>query len=96
MDEATASVDLKTDALVQQTVRTALDGATLVTIAHRINTIIDYDNVAVLSAGVVAEHGTPHALLQKEGGLFSTLVDATGSESAAELRDRAGRAALRP
>jgi len=94
MDEATASVDLKTDALVQQTVRSALGVATLVTIAHRIHTIIDYDSVAVLSGGVIAEHGTPHALLQRPSGLFTTLVDATGAESAAELRERAAGAAM--
>ena len=89
MDEATASVDLKTDALVQQTVRSALSDATLLTIAHRLNTIIDYDKVAVLSAGCIAEHDTPHALLVQDGSLFGALVDATGPESAAELRARA-------
>jgi ABC-type multidrug transport system fused ATPase/permease subunit len=88
MDEATAAIDLKTDALVQQTVRSALADATLITIAHRLNTIIDYDRVAVLAAGRVAEHGTPHDLLQ-QGGFFSKLVDATGEESAKELRARA-------
>ena len=88
MDEATAAIDLKTDALVQQTVRSALADATLITIAHRLNTIIDYDRVAVLAGGRVAEHGTPHELLQR-GGLFSDLVDATGAESAKELRERA-------
>ena len=92
MDEATASVDLKTDALVQQTVRSALADVTLITIAHRLATIIDFDSVAVMDAGTVAEHGTPHALLSSRTSLFSRLVDATGKENAAELRERAAAA----
>ena len=93
MDEATASVDLKTDALVQQTIRTALQGATLLTIAHRLLTIIDYDQVAVLDAGAVAECGAPHELLGRTGGAFARLVDAADADSAAELRERAAAAA---
>ena len=92
MDEATASVDLKTDDLVQQTVRAALS-ATLITIAHRLSTIIDYDKVAVIEDGNVAEVDTPHALLCSEGSRFSGLVDATGEQSATELRKRAKDAA---
>jgi ABC-type multidrug transport system fused ATPase/permease subunit len=92
MDEATASVDLATDATVQRTIRTALLGSTIVTIAHRLATIIDFDRVAVLDAGAVAQFGSPHSLLQQPG-LFSALVDATGEASAAELRQRAAAAA---
>ena len=88
MDEATASVDLKTDALVQATIRSALNDSTIVTIAHRLASIIDFDKVAVLDAGTVAEVGPPHELL-RDGGAFARLVDATGATSAAELRARA-------
>ena len=88
MDEATASVDLKTDALVQATIRSALNDSTIVTIAHRLASIIDFDKVAVLDAGTVAEVGPPHELL-RDGGAFARLVDATGATSAKELRARA-------
>ena len=88
MDEATASVDLKTDALVQAMIRSALNYSTIVTIAHRLASIIDFDKVAVLDAGTVAEVGPPHELLS-DGGAFARLVDATGKTSAAELRQRA-------
>ena len=93
MDEATASVDLATDTLVQDTIRTSFADATIVTIAHRLNTVIDFDKIVVMDAGVVAEHGSPSELLAKEGGLFSKLVDSTGADSAAELRSRANAAA---
>lgn len=92
MDEATASVDLKTDALVQSTIRSALTDCTIITIAHRLATIIDFDKIAVLDGGVVAECAPPHELLQNASGLFSALVDATGEASAAELRERAAAA----
>ena len=91
MDEATASVDLKTDALVQATIRSALSTSTIVTIAHRLATVIDYDRICVLDGGAVVEFGSPHELLCGQGaGFFSRLVDATGTENAAELRERAG------
>ena len=91
MDEATASVDLATDAHVQRTIRSAFEGSTIITIAHRLATIIDFDRVAVLDAGSVAEFGAPHALLEQRG-LFAALVEATGEASAAELRERAAAA----
>jgi len=93
MDEATASVDLKTDALVQQTIREALSECTIVTIAHRLATIIDFDKIAVLDAGKVAEFGPPHELLRKGAdGALSRLVDSTGAASARDLRERAAAA----
>lgn len=95
MDEATASVDLKTDALVQATIRETLTQCTIVTIAHRLATIIDFDRVVVMDAGRVAELGAPHELLQNRKGHLTKLVEATGAASAAELRERA-QAAQRP
>jgi len=92
LDECTASVDYQTDAAVQAACREAFDGCTVICIAHRIHTIIDYDLIACLSMGVLAQHASPHELLQ-EDGIFSRLVQSTGEVSARELRQRAAAAA---
>jgi ABC-type multidrug transport system fused ATPase/permease subunit len=89
MDEATASVDLATDTLVQKTIRKAFATSTIVTIAHRLNTVIDFDKICVMEQGGVAEYGAPAELLANNNGMFSQLVDSTGKGSAAELRSRA-------
>jgi ABC-type multidrug transport system fused ATPase/permease subunit len=89
MDEATSSVDLATDTLVQQTIRKAFSHATIVTIAHRLNTVIDFDKILVLDNGSVVEYDTPCNLLKIKSGHFSRLVNSTGAESAAELWHRA-------
>lgn len=89
MDEATASVDMRTDAAVQATIRKAFSECTIVTIAHRLQTIIDYDQVIVMDKGRVAEQGSPAQLLLNHDGLFSQLIANTGRASAAELRSRA-------
>jgi ABC-type multidrug transport system fused ATPase/permease subunit len=59
LDEATASVDLETDALIQKVIRTSLDGITLVTIAHRLSTLKDYDQIIELQNGQVVKSGGP-------------------------------------
>eukprot|EP01033_Poteriospumella_lacustris_P011634 gene11634-8288_t len=76
MDEATAAVDVETDALIQQTIRQECRNATVLTIAHRLNTILDSDKVLVLEQGEVAEYDAPSALLAKgaEQSLFAQLV----------------------
>ncbi|ROT40654.1 ATP-binding cassette transporter abc1 [Sodiomyces alkalinus F11] len=77
LDEATASMDYETDRGIQEVLRKELDeaggGRTLVTIAHRLRTIIDYDMVVVMSGGRVAEVGSPSELYAK-GGLFTEMV----------------------
>ena len=72
MDEATANVDVETDALIQKTVREEFAGCTLIAIAHRLHTIIDADSVIVMSAGQAAEAGRPADLLANPGGVFSS------------------------
>ena len=80
LDEATAAVDVETDALLQTTLRSPLfSKRTIITIAHRINTILDSDRIVVLEAGRVAEFGTPKVLLE-ERGLFWKLVREAGLE----------------
>jgi len=75
MDEATANVDYKTDCVIQETIRTKFRHCTVITIAHRLNTIIDYDRVLVLENGQVVEYDKPDNLLQNECGQFSKLYD---------------------
>ncbi|CAG8520388.1 12933_t:CDS:10 [Funneliformis mosseae] len=73
LDEATASVDVETDFQIQNTIRTEFNWATLLCIAHRLRTIIDYDRVLVL--GNVAEFDTPYNLLQNSNSLFYKLCE---------------------
>ncbi|KAG7274975.1 hypothetical protein CRUP_001068, partial [Coryphaenoides rupestris] len=78
IDEATASVDQQTDRLLQETIRDRFRGKTVLTIAHRINTIMDSDRVLVMHAGKVVEFDTPAALLQNDQSLFHRLVGGAG------------------
>jgi len=89
LDEATASIDGETDIFIQRMLRTRFQESTLLTVAHRLNTIMDYDDVLVMDKGEAAEFGPPHELLQRKDSIFSELVDATGAESAASLRQMA-------
>nr|CAG8546500.1 7537_t:CDS:10 [Entrophospora candida] len=75
LDEATASVDVETDYNIQNTIRSEFNWATLLCIAHRLRTIIDYDKVLVLEQGKVAEFDTPYNLLQKQDSLFRKLCE---------------------
>jgi len=85
LDEATSSCDRETDSSVQQMLRSAFPDTTLLTIAHRLDTIIDYDVVIVMENGRVAEMGSPRDLLSSSG-IFTDMVNATGPESAAQLK----------
>ncbi|KAG0212045.1 hypothetical protein BGX28_006943 [Mortierella sp. GBA30] len=75
MDEATASVDFETDLKVQMTIREEMADATIITIAHRIRTIVDFDRVLVMDAGEIAEFDKPYTLMRKEGGLFRSMCE---------------------
>uniref|UniRef100_A0A4W5PGS3 ATP-binding cassette sub-family C member 10 n=1 Tax=Hucho hucho TaxID=62062 RepID=A0A4W5PGS3_9TELE len=78
IDEATASVDQKTDKLLQQTIREKFQDKTVLTIAHRINTILDSDRVLVMHSGKVVEFDTPADLCQRDDSIFSKLVGGRG------------------
>ena len=74
MDEATASLDNETDTHLQHMIRKQFATCTGLTIAHRLNTIMDAHRVCVMDKGVVAEYDTPANLLRKEGGIFRGMV----------------------
>ena len=63
MDEATANVDMETDRLIQETIKREFSRCTVVTVAHRVDTIIKSDRIAVVSQGRVKEFDHPHVLL---------------------------------
>lgn len=78
MDEATASIDYATDSKIQETLR-EVKGSTIITIAHRLQTIIDYDKVLVLDKGKVVEYASPWELLSKEEtGVFKGMCEVSG------------------
>ena len=73
MDEATANIDMKTEEKIQKALQYVLNNSTVITVAHRIKTIIDYDRILVLDNGNVIEYDTPQNLLKNEKSLFFEL-----------------------
>jgi len=88
LDEPTANVDTRTDKLLQEAVAKSFEGATIMAVAHRLDTVIDYDKILVLGAGGILEYGTPHELIM-QGGAFSSMIDDTGEDMAEFLRSSA-------
>ncbi|KAJ3112068.1 hypothetical protein HK100_002458 [Physocladia obscura] len=86
MDEATANVDYETDAMIQKALREDFKDATVLTIAHRLNTIMDYDRVMVLDHGKLSEYDSPKALLENSESMFHALVMQTGDQNAEILK----------
>lgn len=76
-DEATSSVDMETDEKIQRTIATGFKGKTLLCIAHRLKTIINYDRICVMDQGAIAELDTPFALYER-GGIFKSMCDRGG------------------
>ncbi|EDV92547.1 ATP-binding cassette sub-family C member 4 [Drosophila grimshawi] len=81
LDEATANVDLLTDALIQRTIRDKFQCCTVLTVAHRLHTVMDSDRIIVMDAGIAVEFDAPHVLLQKSDGVLRNMVEATGGEA---------------
>jgi len=80
IDEATANVDLNTDNLIQETIRGKFKDCTVLTIAHRLKTIMDSDKIMVLDAGELKEFDKPYKLLRCKNSIFYSLVKQTGEE----------------
>uniref|UniRef100_A0A7N6AXS8 ATP-binding cassette, sub-family C (CFTR/MRP), member 8 n=1 Tax=Anabas testudineus TaxID=64144 RepID=A0A7N6AXS8_ANATE len=76
MDEATASIDMATESILQKVVMTAFADRTVVTIAHRVHTILNADLVIVMKRGIILEYDRPQALLDKEDSVFASFVRA--------------------
>ena len=79
LDEATANVDYQTDRILQRVVREELKGCTVITIAHRLETVLDYDRVMVLDKGQVVEFASPEELLKREDSWFASLLKSSQS-----------------
>lgn len=71
LDEATAAVDVQTDKIIQETIRSELKDKTIITIAHRLDTVMDSDRILVLEEGAVREFDSPQKLLEDENSMFS-------------------------
>ncbi|KAJ7190424.1 multidrug resistance-associated ABC transporter [Mycena pura] len=90
MDEATASVDYATDELIGNTIRHQFKDSTILTIAHRLRTVIDYDKVMLLDQGRIAEFDKPSVLLSDPSSKFHSLCKSTGGKEFAMLKKMAG------
>jgi ABC-type multidrug transport system fused ATPase/permease subunit len=75
MDEATANIDYETESIIQKAIGEIMNDATIITIAHRIKTIIKYDKILVLDKGVLMDFDSPEELLKKKEGIFYELYN---------------------
>lgn len=79
---------------MQEAVKKSFDGATIIAVAHRLDTVIEYDKILVLGGGEVVAFDSPHKLSLEENGVFASMIEDTGKGMASELRRRASRASL--
>uniref|UniRef100_A0A8D3BPU4 Multidrug resistance-associated protein 4 n=1 Tax=Scophthalmus maximus TaxID=52904 RepID=A0A8D3BPU4_SCOMX len=95
IDEATANVDPRTDKLIQRTIRDKFRECTVLTIAHRLNTVIDSDRILVLDSGTIQELDRPFTLLQNKDGALYKMVQQMGPTEAAALLEAARQVSWR-
>lgn len=84
LDEATSAVDKKTDTLIQRSIREEFANTTLLVVAHRLSTVMDFDRILVMKDGVAAEFGSPKELLGTEDGVFKGMVAQSGEKEELE------------
>jgi ABC-type multidrug transport system fused ATPase/permease subunit len=84
LDEATSAVDMATDTLIQQSIRSEFNDSTMIVIAHRLSTIADFDKILVLGEGKVLEFGTPKELYAREDGAFRGMIGESGEREKLE------------
>ena len=77
LDEATSNVDMTTDAFIQKVLKERFADTTVITIAHRLNTVADYEQIIVMDKGKIVESGSPYKLIQ-DNGIFAEMVQHTG------------------
>lgn len=88
LDEATSNLDLESDAFIQSMIRKKFKDSTVISIAHRLNTIADYDRVIVMKKGEIIEVGEPLELMRR-GGTFCEMVKNTGKDETMQILDTA-------
>lgn len=89
LDEATANVDPQTDAFIQRTIREKFGAYTVITVAHRLHTVMDSDRILVMDAGTIREFDHPHRLLENTEGILRNMVEATGAHECEHLKQLA-------
>lgn len=89
LDEATANVDADTDKFVQKTIRDKFADCTVLTIAHRLHTVMDCDRLLIIDAGQIVEYDHPYCLLKHDNGFLTKLVNETGFSTANHLKQMA-------
>lgn len=87
LDEATSSVDSKTDELMQRIIREKFSNHTIIAIAHKLDTILDFDKIVLLDGGMLIEYDTPSALMADEDSAFAKLYRATRIECPITISD---------
>nr|XP_026485069.1 multidrug resistance-associated protein 4-like isoform X1 [Vanessa tameamea] len=94
LDEATANVDPKTDEFIQRTIRRRFSDCTVLTVAHRLNTIMDSDRVMVMDSGRLVEFDHPYKLLSNPEGYFTKMVKETSDKMSTQLYEIAKKTFL--
>ncbi|KAL4498906.1 hypothetical protein ABPG73_003703 [Tetrahymena malaccensis] len=89
LDEATANCDMKTDQIIQQKIREKFSNSSIITIAHRLNTVADYDRIIIIDQGRTVEEGVPFELLQNNDSLFKTMATQTGNKNYNQIYQQA-------
>lgn len=95
LDELTANVDRTTDSLLQKTIAKSFAGSTVIAVAHRLETVIDYDRILVLGGGSRLEYDVPWELLSNNDSHFTKMVDDTGENASKELMHKAYEAYMK-